>query len=124
MIAGEAAEVTWEKFSYGVMCMLSERFANPAKFHEMHNQMMCAMEYSLIQDVLGQRLDHIEARYPADWWQACKARWLPAWAQRRWPVQETVVRLEAVALYPKVALPKDEHVLHFSVTRKMASDYL
>lgn len=27
------------------------------------------------------------AIYPADWWQAFKARWFPGWALSRWPVK-------------------------------------
>lgn len=27
------------------------------------------------------------ASWPADWWQAVKARWFPQWALRRWPVR-------------------------------------
>jgi len=29
--------------------------------------------------------------YPADWWQAFKARWFPLWMQRRFPVREKEV---------------------------------
>lgn len=29
----------------------------------------------------------IVIEYPADWWQAVKARFAPAWARLRWPVQ-------------------------------------
>ncbi len=30
--------------------------------------------------------------YPADWWQAFKARWFPRWALRLWPVIETQIQ--------------------------------
>lgn len=30
---------------------------------------------------------NIERRYPADWWQAFRERWFPAFWLRRWPVQ-------------------------------------
>ena len=114
-------DVTLEQFSYANMIMLHERFAGKGQLLKVQNHEMRMLEYHLIQDVLGQRLDHIEARYPADWWQACKARWFPRWALRRWPVLERVVRLEAVALYPKIALPKEEHVLRFEASRRNVS---
>lgn len=63
------------------------------------------------QLVVAQDLADREVRYPRDWWQAFKARWFPAWALRRWPVEETVVTFEVRALYPKVALPRQEHYL-------------
>lgn len=34
----------------------------------------------------GQRIE-IHKRWPADWWQAFRERWVPAWWLRRWPVQ-------------------------------------
>lgn len=59
----------------------------------------------IIQEVMGREVEHVEVRYPADWWQAFKARWFPAWAKRRWTVHETIVELNARELYPKVAMP-------------------
>jgi hypothetical protein len=29
----------------------------------------------------------IHKQWPADWWQAVRERWLPAWWLRRWPVR-------------------------------------
>ncbi len=45
-----------------------------------------------------------EVRYPADWWQAFKDRWFPAWAKERWPVR--YVRYDLMALYPEIKLPQ------------------
>ena len=65
------------------------------------------------QDILGREIERIECRYPADWWQAFKARWFPAWALRRWPVKETVKELVARELYPKMAnIPGHEAALN------------
>lgn len=38
---------------------------------------------------LGLGQEKREVEWPADWWQHFKARWFPAWAKRRWPVQMT-----------------------------------
>lgn len=43
-------------------------------------------------DLLGRRVreetkDDLVAEYPADWWQALRARFLPKWWLYRWPVQ-------------------------------------
>ena len=46
-------------------------------------------------------LERIE--YPADWWQAFKARWLPLWARRRWPVRYQVYEINAY--YPTFRVP-------------------
>jgi hypothetical protein len=34
-------------------------------------------------------------RYPADWWQAVKDRWYPAWALSRWPVVYRQITVDA-----------------------------
>jgi len=50
-----------------------------------------------LQDELGRQLirglvsvltiETDEAKYPADWWQALKDRWFPAWLKQRYPVR-------------------------------------
>jgi len=37
--------------------------------------------------VLGREMDRVECRWPADWREAFKERWFPAWAKARWPVR-------------------------------------
>ena len=62
--------------------------------------------------LFGETLDQIEVQYPADWWQAFRERWLPAWWLRRWPVQYTTHTLKAEAVYPKVSdQPAAHHVI-------------
>jgi len=50
--------------------------------------------------VWARELSRQEVRYPADWWQAFKRRWMPAFILRRWPVRETIVTVHAKAFYP------------------------
>jgi len=68
----------------------------------------------IIQEVYGKELERVSAEYPADWWQAFKARWFPAWAKQRWPVRMKQIELVAQELYPKVDKPEWEPVLHLS----------
>ena len=51
--------------------------------------------------VWGKNLDAQEVRYPANWIEAVKERWLPKRIRRRWPVRYTIVRIEARFLYPE-----------------------
>ena len=44
--------------------------------------------------------------YPADWWEALKARWLPTWAKRRWPIRYR--HFEINAYYPTVKVADHE----------------
>lgn len=49
-----------------------------------------------------------ETRHPADWWEACKERWFPRWALRRWPVRYRVFDVTAYHKYPKLRLQDSE----------------
>lgn len=42
---------------------------------------------------------------PADWWEAFKDRWFPAWARHRWPVMWKVY--EAKHYLPELPVPAD-----------------
>jgi len=57
--------------------------------------------------ILGERL--VEIKYPADWWQALKDRWFPAWAKERWPV--CFKTYDIAALYPLVSMPKERYFI-------------
>jgi len=35
-----------------------------------------------------------EVKYPSNWWQAFKERWLPKWLRRRFPVEYTTLAVE------------------------------
>lgn len=61
--------------------------------------------YHFTYRVLGEMLDHVEAHYPATWWEHVKARFAPQWFLDRWPVEYASVTLQARALYPKISLP-------------------
>lgn len=64
----------------------------------------------------GEHASYKQVKFPADWWQAFKARWFPAWALRRWPVVHTTVRFEAKAIYPhfRPSLHREEYQLLLS----------
>lgn len=60
----------------------------------------------ITQVIWGRIAKRQEVCYPADWWQAVKQRFAPAWFLRRWPVKEKVIVLTARELYPSVAIPE------------------
>jgi len=61
--------------------------------------------------VWGETGGHREIRYPRDWREAVKARWLPAWARVVWPVRYTIIDVTAKVTYPdlRVSLPSEPH---------------
>lgn len=53
----------------------------------------------------AQKFDDITVRYPADWWQAFKERWAPAWVRDRWPVRDVVRVIKIYDAYPSIQIP-------------------
>ena len=68
----------------------------------------------VVQKVYGRELERQEHEYPRDWWQAFKARWFPAWAKNKWPVEMTRVVIVARELYPNVAFPEKSPIIAIS----------
>lgn len=71
--------------------------------------------------VWGEEYAQKEIRYPADWIEALKARWLPWWAKKRWPVRYCVHNITAMAYYPGISPPPLGHAYDW---RLMAKDHL
>jgi len=68
-----------------------------------------AMGHNVLQlrGWLASRQHTQSVRYPADWWEALKARFAPRWALTRWPVRYTSITLDACAIWPKFPYPAD-----------------
>lgn len=49
-------------------------------------------------------IDHkgVEIKYPRDWVEALKERWLPEWLKKRYPVKYTVRKINFREIYPKI----------------------
>lgn len=86
---------------------LAEQFAIPPELDVSLHASPWAdeMVWRIVQKVYGRTMQTVEAKYPADWWQAFKERWYPVWAKKLWPVLLTRVRLDAKELYPKLSAP-------------------
>lgn len=54
-----------------------------------------AMVVSLFTYMAGIGKERVEVHeeWPANWWEALKERWFPAWALRRWPVQKKSIHI-------------------------------
>lgn len=58
--------------------------------------------------------------YPADWWEALKARWFPSWAKRKWPIR--YVKRTAMAMFPNLEIPSESRFVHYFTFNKQ-EDY-
>ncbi|KKM45484.1 hypothetical protein LCGC14_1560710 [marine sediment metagenome] len=74
--------------------------------------------YRLRYEILGHELNARIVSYPADWWQAFRLRWFPAWWLSRWPVRYTEERIRLLAFYPQI--PIDQRpVYHVAIGQNL-----
>ena len=99
------AEIVMDRVLFAIQRRIPKVMARDAVNLDTYlDHMTEEMVYSLRYEVLGVHLDERVVRYPADWWQALRARWLPMWWLRRRPVRWTEVRMELKALYPQLPI--------------------
>lgn len=76
--------------------------------------------YEIRADIYGKRHAnrHI-VRYPADWLEALKERFAPAWVRDRWPVRFVEITASLNEIYPDIqpALPDKHPVMKFAVMK-------
>ena len=95
-------EVSLERIRLGVIRTLSREMAVQLDAEVIERRIHDEIVYLFRAEILGQN-SKTEVRYPADWWQAFKARWFPRWAQRRCPVREAVIVIHAQRMFPDIA---------------------
>lgn len=68
--------------------------------------------------------DRHVVRFPADWWQAVKERFAPAWFRDRWPVVFTEITVSLKEHYPDIepVLPDQYPVMVFR-KREVSADF-
>ena len=65
----------------------------------------------------GERVEGQIIEYPADWWQAFKARWFPWFLLRWFPVLWMRYEISLTTLYPdfRISMPDEKHVLKYEL---------
>jgi hypothetical protein len=113
----EVDHIVLERAKYAAIGRLSKEFANPAKVDVQAVDFMADdLCIRIIQHIAKQKLkeEFVVATWPADWWQALKARFAPKWFLRRWPVAmaEKKATFEVGAYYPLIAMPEQRSYIH------------
>lgn len=62
------------------------------------------MYYEISAWLYGEHAMTKTARWPADWLEAIKERFAPAWLRARWPMRYTSVTLDAWRLFPEATM--------------------
>ena len=114
--------VELEKFKLVALQYLDEKladFGEPPKLDiSAHTSFMLdQLVLRLQQCVWGREVERQECQWPADWWQALKERWFPAWAKKRWPIEYKRVVITARELYPQMAFPPHQHAGVIAVSK-------
>jgi hypothetical protein len=76
-------------------------FAEMPKLTAEYSTILSATILHAIVRYAEQKCEHV--KYPANWWEAVKERFAPAWALKRWPVRYRV--WEPFVIYPQIKLP-------------------
>lgn len=92
-----------------------EIFGAPAELTTyLTNDVFPQIELRFNKYIASQTLHKREVKYPSNWREAFKERFAPGWYLKRSPVKYTHITLEAKALYPDIALPKERnHIVLF-----------
>ena len=94
-----------ERFRFAFQKFLPDvQVFKAVSIESVYDNMMQGFAYQLRYEVLGQELDERIVSYPADWWQAFRDRWFPAWWLRRWPIRHREVRMRLLGLYPQIPI--------------------
>lgn len=102
--------------------MRETEFCSNGKYEVIRDEARRRLIHELRVRVFGKR--HPEktvVRYPADWWEAVKERFAPAWFLNRYPVRFTEVTATLDEMYPHLSqsIPKEEVVWHFHVRKEV-----
>lgn len=116
-------QVELDLIKIGVQKIFSEAFAKEANveirriFDDTYQMVVTGRLYG------EKNLTEYHIKYPADWQQAVKERFAPAWFRRRYPVRYTEHHITVDAVYPELSkrlkIPKESHRLilgHWSET--------
>ena len=77
-----------------------------------HDEFLECFVLQLSQKLLvdGFETVDVEEKWPADWWQACKERWLPNWLVRRFPV-----KYRTLSIHRKIPTRMCPHIRTYGV---------
>jgi hypothetical protein len=112
-------EVQLDLIKMGVQKMFSDTFVQEANVDVVKIAVLDMYQLFVTGKIYGEKsLTEYHVKYPADWWQAVKERFAPAWFAKRYPVVYKEHHITIDAVYPELSkrlkLPKESHrlILH------------
>ena len=124
----EKEATTLEKIKFAVMQELEKsewaKVVDSVEISEMARWQYDTICLMVRGHIWGETGGHREIRYPRDWREAVRERWLPAWVKAIWPVRYTVIDVTAKVTYPdlRVSLPSEPHRIVPYIRREEEDD--
>ena len=102
----------------GIPKKLAEDFAQDAKigWSLMDDWTQDMLTISIRQRIFGKQVLHDVISYPANWKEAFKERWYPAWAKDKWPVRYATKTFDVRELVPSLSRPGFKSLINVDVT--------
>lgn len=103
-----------EQIKIGLQVAVSKELLGASVLEDFGLSMMCDKAVLSIRGFIwGEKANSASVSYPADWWQAFRARWFPGWWLARYPVRYQTKTMTGYVVYPdfKPALPDQPRVL-------------
>ena len=116
------AEVELENMMFAVMACITKEMAEDfaqsadAEYSMMDDWARDAITLRIKQRIFGKQVLHEVISYPANWKEAFKERWYPAWAKDKWPVMYTTKTFDVRELVPSLNRPGFKSLINVGVT--------
>lgn len=129
----EITSVELQAFQFAVQEEMPDVQLRNVQVESFRDQIARRMAWRLRASLYGEQLQQQTVTYPKNATQVLKQGiirffaagawpwaghwpWLADYISRRWPVEYTTITLNARALYPKLSLPHESHVVHIART--------
>lgn len=114
IIPDEYTEVVLEKLKLGIQGAISPHLIEAyVEYADLEGLITDEIVYRVTGFVWSEGVQHVEIKYPADWWQAFKERWFPPWLLKHYPVRYKYHVIDIKAIYPnfRPSIPKEDYRL-------------
>ena len=96
-------EIKLKRYKFAIMQTISKEYLDAFSIDfSLHEGFDADIRMRVMCDMYGFEIGNYS--YPADWWQAFKLRFFPAWLIKRFPV--VYRHLVISAIYPDIKVPK------------------
>lgn len=102
-------QIVLSKVRLNAIVAVSRHMLLDARLTEMDDFIANAFRLQLDGFLWGKTIERHEVSYPADWWQAIKERWMPAWVKSIWPVKMKRIELDLKAIWPTLRMMVPDH---------------